>query len=438
MKSGKSSKKNILIQDRTNLEELTVAVLGNANSGKSSMVGILTNTSLRNFSKYDFLEKKDFPPDVLDNGNGSSRKNVLQFIHEQNTGRTSSVTYNYTLLNTECKQGTKKERIISFVDLAGHEAYLKTTIKGVTSSYPDFALVCVEKNITKMTLEHIKLLYILEIPFSLIMTKIDIIPEDKLKQNLRLVCKYVKKIDRSPYLAKKYDDISLSIENKKNVPIILLSNKVGIGYNILFPMLHDIKKQKTKIIPNAFTVDHIYNVYGYGTILCGVSGIKIHKGEELMIGPLYSQNNDNVFIKIKIRTLHDDYRNFVDELPLGVRGCLCIKIDNKYKHLLRSGLVIVKDKNDVNPVKKFMANVHIFQGTMCTITPGYNAYVNAGIIKGSVRFNKILKKNEEILFTRGGETNLVELEFIRNSYCLVPGETFVFREGNTVGYGSII
>ena len=55
-----SKKSVILPNDRENISELTITILGNANSGKSSLVGILTNPS---FSKIadDLIEisKKD-------------------------------------------------------------------------------------------------------------------------------------------------------------------------------------------------------------------------------------------------------------------------------------------------------------------------------------------------------------------------------------------
>jgi elongation factor 1-alpha len=433
MKTAKFARRAIPVKNRSQLEEITVAILGNANSGKSSMVGVLTNPILRNFTVGDFLEKKEIPDMVLDNGNGSARESILQYIHEQKTGRTSSITYNYMLQ----KEPNDSEKIISFVDLAGHEAYLKTTIRGVTSSYPDYALVCIEKSITKTTLEHMQLLFILNIPFAVVMSKIDIMAEDKLKYNIERATRYIKKTGRRPFIVKNDEDIKLSVSNVI-VPIVLLSNKTGLGYDKLIPILNLIKRKPTKIIPNAFVIDSVYTVSGFGLVVCGIAGIEITKNDDLFLGPFNSTQENNVFIKAKVRTIHDDYRNFVDNLEIGARGCLCIKIDNKYKQKIRSGLVLVKSQDNVNPVKKFKAQIHVFNGTSCTITPGYNAFLNTGVVKSSVKFNKILKNDKPIYCTRGGETNTAELEFLRNSYCITPGEIFIFREGNTIGYGTVL
>jgi elongation factor 1-alpha len=423
----KSIRRPIPINNRDKLEEITIAILGNANSGKSSMVGVLTNLKLRDYTYQDYINKKQFPENVLDNGNGSAREMILRHIHEQKTGRTSSVTYNHMLIN----EGNK---IISFVDLAGHEAYLKTTINGITSSYPDYALVCVEKNITKITLEHIKLLYVLNIPFSIIMSKVDIIPEDKLQINIKKVHKYMKSIEKKGFVIKSLEDLQI-IQSENIIPIILLSNKTGLGYDMLYSLLNSIKKRQKNIIDNAFIIDSIYHVFGYGMVVCGMSGLHIKKNDELYLGPF----SNNTFIKAKVRTIHDDYRNFVDELLPKQRGCLCIKIDNNYKSQIRYGLVLVKSRNDVNPVNKFQAKIKIFQGANCTIKSGYTAVINTGVIRSSVRFKNIYTcDSKNIEYTRGDEKNIVEMEFLKNAYCINSGDIFIFREGRTIGYGIVL
>ena len=430
-----------LPQDRENIKELTITILGNANSGKSSLVGILANpifsqvadTILTSFG----AELKDtpevVPSEILDDGNGKSRNPVLQFIHEQKTGRTSSISYNYLVLN-------KGYKVLSFVDLAGHEAYLKTTIRGVTSSYPDFGFICIEKSITYITKEHIQLLYILGIPFGIIMSKTDLIPKDKIQDNLKKIFRLLKSINLKPYIIKSQSDLALA--NTGSVcPVFLMSNKTGAGFDKLIPFVNTIEKKPTKIIPNAFVIDSIYTVPGFGLIVSGMSGIEIEKGAELVLGP-FSNGQDFDFIKVKVRTMHDDYRNFIDILKPGSRGCLCIKMDAAYKKKLRSGLVLAYKQENVAPVQKFRARIHIFQGTLCTITPGYSAFINTGIVKGCVKFNTVYSDDDEAAkqqkCIRAGNTTIAELEFLKNAYCLTPGEIFIFREGRTIGFGEIL
>ena len=82
------------------MDEIRIGVLGNVDSGKTTLISVL---------KYG----------ELDNGRGSARSKVFKHPHEKETGRTSSISHTY--LNME-------KKYISFVDMAGHQKYLKTTM----------------------------------------------------------------------------------------------------------------------------------------------------------------------------------------------------------------------------------------------------------------------------------------------------------------------
>lgn len=425
------SKSLILPEDRQNVKELTITILGNANSGKSTLTGILTNPLLQNYIDENYNIK--IPEVILDNGNGKSRESVLQYTHEQKTGRTSSITYNYMLLD-------KGYKVISFVDLAGHESYLKTTITGITSSYPDFAFICIEKNITNITKQHLGIVHSLGIPFAILMTKIDIIPETKLKDNLKKLGKLLKFINKKIIIIKNDNDINLcKMPQNIWIPVMFMSNTTGFGIDKIIKQISYVEKRCDKLIPNAFIVDNVYNVQGFGLIVAGLSGTDIKKNDELFIGPFSSIKENNGFVITKVRSIHDDYKNFVDILYTGHRGCLCIKMDNAIKKQIRSGLVLVKNISDVNPIKNFKANIHIFRGHSVTIKSGYSVFLNSGIIKSGVKFKEIYdNSNNKIDCLRSGDSSIVDIEFLNNKYCIVKGEKFIFREGNTRGFGVIL
>ena len=87
------------------MDEIRIGVLGNVDSGKTTLISLL---------KYG----------ELDNGRGSARAKVFKHPHEKETGRTSSVSHYYL------RSG---DNTVSFIDLAGHEKYYKTTIFGVVN-----------------------------------------------------------------------------------------------------------------------------------------------------------------------------------------------------------------------------------------------------------------------------------------------------------------
>ena len=119
------------------MNEKRIGVLGNVDSGKSTIISVLKEN-------------------ILDNGRGLARKKTLKHIHEQDSGRTSSVTHHYYQYD---------DQILSFVDLAGHEKYYKTTIFGASGCSLDYIMILVGANmgVTHMTIEHIVLAIVLKI-----------------------------------------------------------------------------------------------------------------------------------------------------------------------------------------------------------------------------------------------------------------------------------
>ena len=92
-------------------DQLRIGVLGNVDSGKTTLISVISHK-------------------ILDNGRGLARKKVLKHNHEQETGRTSSITHTYYKADDT--------KIISFIDLAGHEKYYKTTVFGANCCSLDY------------------------------------------------------------------------------------------------------------------------------------------------------------------------------------------------------------------------------------------------------------------------------------------------------------
>ncbi len=132
--------------------EIKMAILGNVDSGKSTFVGVMCKGG-------------------LDNGRGLSRTNVFRHRHEVENGRTSSISrqvmgfdskgavVNYGAWRTPSMSDivANSSKMITFVDLAGHEKYLRTTVFGLTSQSPDYATLVIGANmgVQRMTKEHL-------------------------------------------------------------------------------------------------------------------------------------------------------------------------------------------------------------------------------------------------------------------------------------------
>ena len=193
-------------------KEIRIATIGQVDSGKSTILGILSNPKNKN----DII--------FLDDGRGSARKNVFKHKHEQLSGRTSSATYCYTQLN---------KKNFSFIDLAGHEKYLSTTMKGISGGLPDYVMAiisCNKDNIPRITKEHLGIALAYNIPIIIVITKIDM-PNIELK--LQKIEKKITCIMSSR--AASYKKI-LKINNIDNVikSVKIFNQKDGISYCPVF------------------------------------------------------------------------------------------------------------------------------------------------------------------------------------------------------------
>tara|TARA_B100001093_G_scaffold517903_1_gene600889 strand:+ start:1403 stop:2743 length:1341 start_codon:yes stop_codon:yes gene_type:complete len=435
-------------------EECTFAVCGPVDAGKSSLIGVLTSGQ-------------------LDDGRGIARNKVLKHKHEIESGRTSNITFNpliYTVnkkgtfLNSSCldrkellqisdnkTDETHKEKIISFIDLAGHEKYLKTTVYGVTGLFPDYGIIVIGANtgITRLTREHIGILFYLKIPFVVCITKIDIAP----KHVYQLLCNRIKNllsknsfgkivyfISDSDSSYKETDTfVRTMLGNSEIIPVISISNKEGKNIDNLHKIFSEIKPRvkwdKDKVNGSIVYIDSTFQVPGIGLVVSGmVKGDNINIKDKLQIGPV-----NGLFYPIQVRGIHNTIRENVKLATDQGQFCFAIKFTNPKTFLDRSqikkGMVLINDLNrwKSNVVKKFHAKITILQHST-TIRTGYTPVIHCGPIRQSATVDLI----EDNIKLRSGDSCMVYFEFQYHSEFLEKNMIFFFRDGNTKGVGEII
>lgn len=397
---------NESIDDR-GLEYISVALIGNVDSGKSSTVGTLIS-------------------DLRDDGNGSARKFVFVHQHEKESGRTSDISQRYI---------KKENRIVTFIDLAGHEKYLKTTLNGLTACHPDFAIVCISDKITAMTKEHMGLCIALNIPFVINFTKIDMITQ-RLTAELIANCKSIL-LKNGKVLIETPDEAMIEKyihnQHKKIVPFIRTSNKSGEGLNLINRYILKMPR-RPRLNPSGFLTEHVYNVTGFGTVLSGFSGIDISIGDVLYMGPF----ENGSFIQVSIKSIHNNSRFNIEKLPANSTGCLAIGLKAKdQKFVPRKGTILCKESPKSLCVA-FEAQVQILHHTT-TIKPNYTTYINCGALREAVRFIGLFNaKGESLDCARSGDNIIIRMTFLKkNLNYLDIGQELVFRENHTKGVGYV-
>ncbi|KAF2885616.1 hypothetical protein ILUMI_20558 [Ignelater luminosus] len=419
------------VPDDQNNIEIRVAVVGNADVGKSTLLGVLTQGS-------------------LDNGRGRARLNMFRHLHEIQTGRTSSISheilgfnsqgqavnYSYSELMTAeeiCEESTK---LVTFLDLAGHKKYIRTTIKGLSGYSPHHAMLVISSTAgaVGMTQEHLSIAVALNVPFFIVITKIDLMSPTKTLQSLESFLKQVGS-RRLPLVIKNLDDVITAGANqlKENVvPIFCVSSVTGEGLELLLRFLYVLppgasSKERERLqqeLPE-FQIDENFRVGDVGQVLGGLlaKGV-ITEGTKVQIGP----HQDGSFTKATIKSIH---RNRVPcrMVRAGQSAAICL---NTPIPDLRNGMVLLSAEEEVRGCLYFQANISVlFHAT--AIYGGFQTTVHIGNIRQTavvvgIFSNKCIHTNER---------DSVLFKFKRHPELVRVGQRLLFREGSTKGIGEI-
>ncbi|EUB64375.1 GTP-binding protein 2 [Echinococcus granulosus] len=160
------------------IPDLRVAMLGSVDVGKSTLLGVLTDGE-------------------MDDGRGRARLNLFRHLHEVQSGRTSSLSSELIgfdaaghLINRRRSQGQLNKRtvdevirdsnrLITFLDLAGHSKYQRTTLSGLTTFQPTFCILVVSATtgLTADGLRHARTSAALGLPLVVVFSKVDLTSE---------------------------------------------------------------------------------------------------------------------------------------------------------------------------------------------------------------------------------------------------------------------
>ncbi|KAI0481368.1 P-loop containing nucleoside triphosphate hydrolase protein [Xylariaceae sp. FL0804] len=413
--------------------ETRIAVVGNVDAGKSSMLGVLV--------------KGD-----LDDGRGKARVNLFRHKHEIETGRTSSVGMEIMGFDTMGKVitsdtpgrklsweeiGKRSAKVITFTDLAGHERYLRTTVFGLLSSSPNYCLLMVAANngLIGMSKEHLGIALALNVPIMVVVTKIDICPPNILEQTIQQITKILKSpaARKMPiFINNREECINTATQfvSQRICPIFQVSNVTGKNLDLVRTFLNILPHhgRYDSDAPFEFHVNDTFSVPNVGTVVSGIvkSGV-IHAGDSVLIGP----DSNGHFTPTSIRSI-ERKRIGVPAASAGQSASFSLR---KLKRRdVRKGMVVLP-KTEGRPMpqayEEFVAEVLILSHAT-TIKKNYQAMLHVGPVSQTCAIIDIDRS-----FIRTGDRATVAFRFVQRPEYLVPGDRLLFREGRTRGLGII-
>ncbi|MCJ1273221.1 hypothetical protein MMC21_001010 [Puttea exsequens] len=304
-------------------EQLRISLTGGTTSGKSSLLGTLSTST-------------------LDNGRGKSRLSLLKHRHEIVSGVTSSLAqelfgYDEAILDksstiqtnivnyasgnvsswNDIHASVEHGRLIFVTDSAGHPRYRRTTVRGLISWAPHWTLCCVAADDDEdssgkvgatskasdilgsagegvdLSKAHLELCLKLCLPLVVVITKLDIATKAGLRSTLTKVLTTLKAAGRKPTIlatsSSKGDDVELQVISRDDkitarkaltsvlphernflVPIVLTSSLTGSGIGGLHALLRqlpmmsgetDVDPRLQDIIPGPRNLFHVDEIF---------------------------------------------------------------------------------------------------------------------------------------------------------------------------------
>ena len=426
------------------LKEIRLAVIGNVDSGKSTLVGCLTKG-------------------IKDDGRGYARKFVFNYQHENESGRTSSIAeeiigfrngkmiYSSRLndkKNVSWKDiASQSDHVITLLDLCGHEKYLKTTMYGVSALLPHYAVILIGTNmgVQRMTKEHLGIVISLNIPFFIVFTKVDIAPKEVKEKTINTFTSLLKTgLQKSVFNVKSEKDAEFAAKNVPMgnlVPIFQVSTVTGEGLDDLKCFLSQLipknsinaelsllktAKDKTEVLlDNAFNTK--VGCIHAGVVIAG----KLEVNQKLLLGP----TQDGFFKPVQIREIQF-LRVTVNEICCGNSCSFKLKsLDKNFElntNTFKKGMVLLDPEIKLEPTLEFEVEALIVHHSS-TIKVGYQSVVHCHVVRQTCT---IVAMDKE--FLRSGDKGIIRFKFIKKPEYLHLGDTILFREGRTRGKGKII
>lgn len=493
---------DVLCAMETLSRQIRVAVVGNVDAGKSTLIGTITTSA-------------------LDDGRGRSRTCIMKHRHEIESGRTSTATThllgfredgdtisgplcvkhpetvgggkhgqasaaeilsrNARLVKPEDEVAKEAHKIVTLMDLAGHEKYLKTTIHGVSSGMADYALILVNSRHppNQMTKHHLNLCCSFCIPVIVVLTKVDGCPEHALKDTTQKVMTMLRSpdVNKKPFRVRNVDDLFACVDKLHALaPIIETSCVTSEGVDLLLKALFLLPKRRNhenKLKrPFEFLVEDIFfNVPGVGAVVSGfvnAGSLTLSTNAQSYPSVYVGPQEDGTFIKTTVKSAHVSRLNTM-YISSGQSACLAFSLSKEIRKKLRRGMVVLTtyaptngdSNNPVNSLvsqnapratREFEAEICVLKGEGTTIRKSYQAFVHILNVRQSAYAKKIelvgnatrnvlpSQKDEENdggFVLRPGSKARVMFEFAQRPEYVRKGMRLLFRDGRVRGVGII-
>ena len=406
----------------TDDDHIVVGTAGHVDHGKSTLVGSLVTGE-------------------ADDGEGNTRSFLDVQPHEVERGLSADLSYgvygfddagpvrmdNPHRKDDRARVVETSDRLVSFVDTVGHEPWLRTTIRGLVGQKLDYGLLTVaaDDGVTATTREHLGILLATDLPTIVVLTKVDLVAEERVAEVEREVESALREVGKTPLRVERHGvDVAIDEISETVVPVLTTSAVTQDGFEDLDRMFEHLPKTAGEDGEFRMYVDRTYNVQGVGAVASGtIKAGEVAAGDELLLGPM----QDGTFRPVEVRSIEMHYHR-VDEAKAG--RIVGIALKGVREADIRRGMALLPRDADPTPVREFEAEVMVLNHPT-RIGEGYEPVVHLETISEAAVFSP---DGGQLL---PGDAGTTRIRFKFHAYLVEEGQKFVFREGQSKGVGTV-
>ncbi|GAB4311312.1 MAG: GTP-binding protein [Promethearchaeota archaeon] len=426
--------------------ELIVNLVGRVNSGKSTLVGVLTTGE-------------------PDDGSGLARASMLVHPQEVRRGQTADLHLAFLGLDKEgnrmrpeadpdFRHGerviTDAARLLIFYDAPGHQEYSRTMLRSVLGGHGQYAFLLVpvfdEYKLVKaeetrtgltrldpITREQLILISQAQIPFVVVLNKVDKTSSEELHFVRGLVKKTLRQIKKVPYPVRDAEDLQVVLREMCHgalVPVVEASCVTLQGVDLLFELLRraPVTTEPAKFdVPALAYIDKVYRgIKGTNVVVTGTVTEGLFKpGQAVKLFPVNSGRS----VTGRLQSIEVFHRS-VERVKAGeVFG---FDLHNVPKEKVRRGQVVADVDFPLEAVREFEAKIVVTYHSVL-IRKGYSPVCQVHTVNQAVQVVHI----EEKPFLSLGDVATVRLRFIKRPEFVRVGDKIFLREGNLRGFGTV-
>ena len=427
-------------------EVISLSFAGRVNAGKSTLIGVLLGGR-------------------LDDGRGGARAYLLKHPQELKRGQTADLHYAFIGFNgrgemigyenplskeERARVLDQAKRIVTLVDAPGHSEYLKSMIRSILGSDSQYGAVLIpagdeykllvaeegRRGIARLddiTREHMLLMASRDVPFMVVLSKVDSVAPEALEKVRSVVRRTIKEIGRVPFWVREREDVEVvrkEITHRILVPVVEVSCVTGEGLDVFKKLLSALPVRISDELaykPALAYIDKVYRrIRGTNVVVTGTVKQGIFKPEQnVKVGP----DGDGVFRKGWIASVEVFCERVPRVRPGEMFGFDIKRVD---PGVVRRGQVVADVDMELAACREFEAKIVVTRHPT-RITPGYSPVLHCNTVSQTVVFEEIKGKDYLVV----GDYAEVRLRLKYRPEYITVGDRIVTREGTTRTIGRV-